>query len=553
MSSPVPVPAVPAPFGRPAFLKLLRSAAVIATASIGLPASAQPLSRQQQQQEMQRSQLDDPSFRDLIPLIPERRVRRDERVPIFFPPNPPPLDRPVAHLVNAPGRLAAPLELTPYVNELFYPALGTRIHTTSLYRSQHLDLEAYRTAKVVLQNELRAVIDRHRESEPAVRRQALEEFARIQTPKVAELEKAAEDLRRDLVTGNISWTAQRQWHLVDREKRGFSPLEIAMVMRGYAYYHHALAAPQRRLLREIVMELLAAVEADGTPPVSAAQTHIFFSPEPARVAFPDTLPPEVATKLAAYQTIKSKLKKELYDRIHAYDGAAFGFIRSSLKSLVVEQEPQFEKLETLAEEIRRGLSEAPREEHKEEEAPLPPILAYRVGTVLRDRALAQRDATVKADAISGRRYDNDVRIRVAYRFDDNGMRVAVLPARNANVPAPANEAEVMAKVHAELAAVADEYGRRLAELVNEQDTIRHEAAELLNDPKRERVDAALITTNRMAVRKENEEAYRDYRLAVFEPGLSPEQRRLLFDRAIERLDLPLPRGEIQVTARAARW
>ena len=27
-------------------------------------------------------------------------------------------------------------------------------------------------------------------------------------------------------------------------------------------------------------------------------------------------------------------------------------------------------------------------------------------------------------------------------------------------------------------------------------------------------------------------AYRDYRLAVFEPGLSPEQRRLLFDRAL---------------------
>lgn len=113
MSSPVPVPAAPAPFGHPAFLKLLRSAAVIATASIGLTTSAQPLSRQQQQQEMQRSQLDDPSFRELIPLIPERRVRRDERVPIFFPPNPPPLDRPVAHLVNAPGRLAAPLELTP--------------------------------------------------------------------------------------------------------------------------------------------------------------------------------------------------------------------------------------------------------------------------------------------------------------------------------------------------------------------------------------------------------------------------------------------------------
>jgi hypothetical protein len=37
--------------------------------------------------------------------------------------------------------------------------------------------------------------------------------------------------------------------------------------------------------------------------------------------------------------------------------------------------------------------------------------------------------------------------------------------------------------------------------------------------------------------------YRDYQVAVFEPGLSPEQRRLLFDLAVEKLALPLPAGE----------
>ena len=38
--------------------------------------------------------------------------------------------------------------------------------------------------------------------------------------------------------------------------------------------------------------------------------------------------------------------------------------------------------------------------------------------------------------------------------------------------------------------------------------------------------------------------YSDYQVAVFEPGLSPEQRRLLFDLAVEKLALPLPAGEI---------
>ena len=37
--------------------------------------------------------------------------------------------------------------------------------------------------------------------------------------------------------------------------------------------------------------------------------------------------------------------------------------------------------------------------------------------------------------------------------------------------------------------------------------------------------------------------YRDYRDAVLAPGLSPAQRRLLFDAAVEQLALPLPAGE----------
>jgi hypothetical protein len=36
--------------------------------------------------------------------------------------------------------------------------------------------------------------------------------------------------------------------------------------------------------------------------------------------------------------------------------------------------------------------------------------------------------------------------------------------------------------------------------------------------------------------------YRDYETAVLEPGLSPEQRRLLFSAALVQLDLPLPPG-----------
>ena len=39
--------------------------------------------------------------------------------------------------------------------------------------------------------------------------------------------------------------------------------------------------------------------------------------------------------------------------------------------------------------------------------------------------------------------------------------------------------------------------------------------------------------------------YYEYRIAVFEPGLSPEQRRLLYASAVEKLVLPLPGGAPQ--------
>ena len=49
-----------------------------------------------------------------------------------------------------------------------------------------------------------------------------------------------------------------------------------------------------------------------------------------------------------------------------------------------------------------------------------------------------------------------------------------------------------------------------------------------------------------ALQEEDDPApYREYRTAVFEPGLSPEQRRLLFAAAVRELRLPLPGGEFQ--------
>jgi hypothetical protein len=67
------------------------------------------------------------------------------------------------------------------------------------------------------------------------------------------------------------------------------------------------------------------------------------------------------------------------------------------------------------------------------------------------------------------------------------------------------------------------------------------------------IDEALDGVIRYNARQENAEGYRDYRAAVFEPGLSPEQRRLLLGGALRKLDLPLLGGELQPMRRPASW
>ena len=50
-------------------------------------------------------------------------------------------------------------------------------------------------------------------------------------------------------------------------------------------------------------------------------------------------------------------------------------------------------------------------------------------------------------------------------------------------------------------------------------------------------------------RREEWLQYRDYRAAVLEPGLSPEQRRLLYSAGLEALNLPLPAADRPVGSR----
>lgn len=470
-----------------------------------------------------------------------------ERLPVFFPPYPPPLGRIVARGAAAGAQLPAPPELAAYVSEFFYPALGSRLATRSLSERLRAQLDAFRAAKLALQDELRAELARIKALEPAERTGALAAFSRRQTPKIVQLEKHAEQLRRDLVSSDLDWSALRQWRLSDRPRRGYSPFEIAQVMRSYAFYHAHLLPAQRRLLREISIELAFAAESAAA--ATAAQPYVFFPPEPARVMFPDDVPAALATKLAAYQTKKSALKKELYDAVCAADGASFTFLRGSpLKALAEKQAAPLAELDVLAEEIRRELSSAP--EPRLARSPLPAALESRVAELIRAYLATQREASAQVDAILARA--KGLPLQASYRFEGDALRFLVAPTRGGGAGPGGSLAQVEA-VRAEISAVADEYGRRMADLHHDRESIRRDLGPALGLAQPEEIERVLLTAMRLATEKETESTFHDYRIAVFEPGLSPEQRRLLFGGVMERLEMPLPRGELQPTTRADTW
>ena len=476
----------------------------------------------------------------------------DERVPVFFPPTPPPLGRALPRSNPAGGRLAAPPEMAAYVNEPFYPALATRLALKRLPEKLRGRLEDYRRAKVALLVELRAELERVQMLEAVERAAALRAFAARQATALRALEESAEGLRRDLGSSDLSWNAYRQWRLGDNERRGFSPSEVAQVMRAAAYYQEALLPAQRRLLREIALELLNA----GENPEAAAANHpyVFFPPEPARISVPADLPAEVAARLADYETRKSALKKELYDAVVAYDGLRFAFFRPNpLKALAERQRTPLAELETLAEEIRRGLSGRTEIMPVMERTPLPSSLQTRLNTLLQDIGAAQRRAVERIEAIlAGTR---DLPMQASYRFEAEGLRFVVIPSRalrgGGAIPPAVLERIVAARER--ISEAGAEYDQRLATLLAERDAIRAEAAKTLGVRESGKLDQAIGTAVRVANARETEAVYREYRQALFEPGLSPEQRRLLFDGAIERLELPLPRGEMQPVVRAPSW
>jgi hypothetical protein len=278
----------------------------------------------------------------------------------------------------------------------------------------------------------------------------------------------------------------------------------------------------------------------SAPASSEDNSFRYFSPETARARLPDELSAELAAKVEAYAIEKTGIKTELRDAIYQQDKATTAQRIRALQQLAESQAPRIAALEILAEDIRQGLALQPKQPGPPSPPPLPPDLAARITAYLKEKVTLRRLLQDKLKELGQGLTPDNFRFRQIQAGTDSDLHT--------NEINPSLDVEDRKKLIRDvLAAFNQATADRFTAIGKEKEAIRSELARFARaDPKAVAGKSAdtLLTEFAEAIQmQETWQPYGEYQVAVFQPGLSPEQRRLLFDAAIEKLALPLPGGE----------
>ena len=180
----------------------------------------------------------------------------------FFPPWTPTLGGRL-YEASPPSRyngreLTPPEGMADFVNEYFYPALGTRLFRPGLSDRLQEQFDAYRARRTTLINELTEKLALLEPVDATTRAAELAAFAASQHSRIIALEAEAEQLRDQLIRGSLlqnsaDWSAQRAWKLGERPFTTVPSTKAAEfhVIRAAAFYQLGLSVEQRGLLREV--------------------------------------------------------------------------------------------------------------------------------------------------------------------------------------------------------------------------------------------------------------------------------------------------------------
>ncbi len=428
---------------------------------------------------------------------------------VFLPPLPPALGQ----TEPDPVTLTYPVALVEHVGETFFMAHGS-LHFRRLLKPVHIRrIATYRETRDHLLGELREALTTAGKLPAADSVKALGEFTTRQESALRALEDQAEKIRADLC------------HLDDgaavinlREK--FPPGE-SDAQRDYfsaihaAHFQDGLSLEQRQLLLEIAFGALL-----GAP--SAGDSADFFLPAAARLRWPADPTGAITPLLSEFRDLCEHLKTELREQV--VQSAPAGNRTKQHAALAEQQARRFDELHGLAERIRNkatGLVDTDRPAPTE----FPSELVRTVG-----QAVADKDAfQAKAKRILSKLDREFAPLRFKLVFRDRLPLIEVQSATEQTVP-PA--------VAQRLQQTNESVQRDFHELAAGMETAR-----LALQRYRESLGAAAPEASKLSaqlartyLREETWRRYADYRTAVLTPGLSPAQRRLLFNAALRDLE-----------------
>jgi len=425
-------------------------------------------------------------------------------------------------------------QMKPFLSERFYPALSALLHDESLSNKRLQKISDYRADKQRLLTELRAGLEEIRKADPSARDAMKAELARKQSEAIRSIEAREEEIRADLTSGSlfansVDWNETRSWRLGD-DSRYESYNDEYQVMRASVFFQDGLTTPQRDLLREVSMELLMRGK-DPTSDIALDSTgpYFFFSPATTRIRLPLDMPEALRTKIDEYQELKYSIKQDLRNTVYRLDRAWLDSTRiKAFKALAAEQEPKIARLEQLAEEIRVGLAPLRYPDEPVQQG-LPDSLSASITAYLQEKIDLQRSLLNKRTEVQGVLPKDRVEI-VSMR---GGYGIEIVAPRKTNKDTEARRETIKA----ELTGFNTDMVKRFQTLSIQKEKLRLEVRNLAgaNSTKTRSMEQLQAEFSRSFARQEMWNRYKDYRLAVLEPGLSPEQRRLLFGAAIETL------------------
>lgn len=460
--------------------------------------------------------------------IPESELRQY----LFFPPVPPVLGADIPMLGALRAQAPAPEGLSAFVADWFYPRLASRVASGELPTALRRKVIEYRAGRDALEDELRARLTALADAEPSLRARELSALAAAQAPRLAAMEAQADKLRDELRWSGVfgkalddeDWGERISRYWGRQRKDAEEQMKEAELVEAAAFLDDGLSVPQRELLREWAIASLTTSE----PQKNGAGRMLFLGPSPARIPLPEHLPETLAARIEEYETQKAVLQGELIDVLRRPQGG--GRDRAETwRRLWVQQAPRWNKLQEQAEEIRAGIATLPALAGPAAAPALPADLQNRIDAYQQHKVeLLKTLHGMLANSGTGRGADAKDMLVATH---EGGARSADKPVNRREVKAAFDrrQAELFGALNQEKAAIRE----ALSQYVRTLDQTGRGKS----------VDDLLKDFESARQRQELWARFAEYRAAVLQPGLSTEQRRLLFAAAVEQLALPLPAGQ----------